>query len=136
MQWPARQEFDRWAGRQQNWGAGLMAVSAALFLWLGYLLLIPFSVDDYHDEIACEAPVFYDGERTPYSEGAGKLCSVERDWPELLGIGALAVPPAVAGAALFTSGSARKRASAHVFRILEIQESEERARRKKARPDL
>lgn len=113
-----------------------MALSAALFLWLGYLLLIPFSVDDYHDEIACEAPVFYDSESTPYSEGAGKLCSAERDWPELLGIGALAVPPAVAGAALFTSGSARKRASAHVFRILEMQESEERARQKKARPGV
>ncbi|MFE4214477.1 hypothetical protein [Streptomyces sp. NPDC056844] len=136
MQWPARQEFDRWAGRQQSWGAGLMALSAALFLWLGYLLLIPFSVDDYHDEVACEAPVFYDSESTPYSEGAGKLCSAERDWPELLGLGALAVPPAVAGAALFTSGSARKRASAHVFRILEMQESEERARQKKARPGV
>ncbi|MFE5240243.1 MULTISPECIES: hypothetical protein [unclassified Streptomyces] len=130
MQWPARQEFDRWAGRQQRWGAGLMAVSAALFLWLGYLLLIPFSVHDFQDEIACDAPVFYDSESTSYSQGAGKLCSAERDWPELLGIGFLAVPPAVAGAALFTSGSARKRASSHVFRILEIQESEERARQK------
>ncbi|MGW1812649.1 hypothetical protein ACWCQM_03565 [Streptomyces sp. NPDC002125] len=130
MQWPARQEFDRWAGRQQSWGAGLMAVSVALFLWLGYLLLIPFTVHDYQDEIACDAPVFYDSESTSYSQGAGKLCSVERDWPELLGIGFLAVPPAVAGAALFVSGSARKRASSHVFRILEMQESEERARQK------
>lgn len=130
MQWPARQEFDRWAGRQQSWGAGLMAVSAALFLWLGYLLLMPFSVHDYHDEIACEAPVFYDSESSAYGQGTGKLCSAERDWPELLGLGFLAVPPAVAGAALFTSGSARKRASAHVFRILEMQESEERARQR------
>ncbi|MFJ4837803.1 hypothetical protein [Streptomyces sp. NPDC088746] len=133
MQWPARQEFDRWAGRQQSWGAGLMALSAALFLWLGYLLLIPFTVHHFQDEISCEAPVFYDSESTSYSQGAGKLCSAERDWPELLGIGFLAVPPAVAGAALFTSGSARKRASSHVFRILEMQESEERARQK-ARP--
>lgn len=134
MQWPARQEFDHQAGRKQNWGVGLMAVSAALFLWLGYLLLIPFSVYDYDDEIACEAPVFYDSESTSYSEGAGKLCSAERDWPELLGLGFLAVPPAVADAAMFTSGSARTRASAHVFRILAMQESEERARRAAGRP--
>ncbi|MFD6275038.1 hypothetical protein ACFWFI_05620 [Streptomyces sp. NPDC060209] len=134
MQWPARQEFDRWAGRQQSWGAGLMAVSAALFLWLGYLLLIPFTVQDYQDEIACEAPVFYNSESTSYSQGAGKLCSTERDWPELLAIGFLAVPPAIAGAALFTSGSARKRASAHVFRILELQEIEKRARQKMTGP--
>ncbi|MGW0788101.1 hypothetical protein ACWD04_07560 [Streptomyces sp. NPDC002911] len=133
MQWPARQEFDRWAGRQQSWGAGLMAVSAALFLWLGYLLLMPFSVHDHHDEIACDAPIFHDSESRTYSQGTGRLCAVERDWPELLGLGVLAVPPAVAGAALFTSGSARKRASAHVFRILEMQESDERARQK-ARP--
>lgn len=110
MQWPARQEFDRWAGRQQSWGAGLMTVSAALFFWLGYLLLIPFTVQEQWstEEIACEAPVFYDSESTPYSQGAGKLCSMERDWPELVAIGFLAVPPAVAGAALFTSGSARR----------------------------
>jgi hypothetical protein len=132
MQWPARQEFDRSAGRQQSWGAGLMTVSAALFLWLGYLLLIPYTAQAQWSskEIACEAPVYYDSESSSYSQGAGKLCSMERDWPELVGIGFLAVPPAVAGAALLTSGSARKRASAHVFRILEMQESEERARRK------
>ncbi|MFI6084978.1 hypothetical protein ACIBBB_29110 [Streptomyces sp. NPDC051217] len=134
MQWPARQEFDHWAGRQQSPIVGLMAVSAALFLWLGYLLLIPFSVHYYHDEIACEAPVFYNSESTSYSQGAGKLCSAERDWPELLGLGFLSVPPAVAGAALFSSGSACKRASGHVFRILEMQESEERARQKMTRP--
>lgn len=136
MQWPARQEFERRAGRQQSWGVGLMAVSAALFLWLGYLLLIPFTVHHYHDEIACEAPVFYSGESTSYSEGAAGRCSAERDWPELLGVGFLAVPPAVVGAALFTSGSARRRASAHVFQVLETQDSEERARKKMTRPKL
>ncbi|WP_406148553.1 hypothetical protein [Streptomyces sp. NBC_01012] len=130
MQWPVRQEFDRVAGRQQSWGAGLLVVSAALFLWLGYLLLIPFSVPHYNDEVACDAPVFYDSESSSYSQGAGDLCSAQRDWPELLGIGVLAVPPAVAGAALVTSGSARKRASAHVFRVLELQESQERAQQR------
>ncbi|MFF2730317.1 hypothetical protein ACFVS9_20780 [Streptomyces sp. NPDC058008] len=134
MQWTARQEFDRWAGRQQGWGVGLMAVSAALFLWLGYLLLMPFTVHDYADEIACDAPVFYESESTPYSQGAGKLCSAARDWPELLAIGVLAVPPAIVGAALFTSGSSRKRASAHVFRVLEMQESEDRAKQKRRPP--
>lgn len=107
-----------------------MAVSAALFLWLAYLLLMPFSVQEYQDEIACDAPLFHNSDGTSYSEGALKPCSAERDWPDLLAIGFLAVPPAVAGAALYTSGSARKRASAHVFRILEMQESEERARQK------
>ncbi|MER5553620.1 hypothetical protein ABT001_18450 [Streptomyces sp. NPDC002793] len=141
MQWPARQEFDRWAGRQQSWGAGLMVISAALFLWLGYLLLVPFTVQDgVFDEVACEAPLFHDSadttddKDTPYSEDVHRLCAVERDWPELLGIGILAVPPAVAGAALFTSGSARKRASAHVFRVLEMQESDERRALQQARP--
>lgn len=134
MQWTARQEFDRWAGRQQGWGFGFMALSAALFLWLGYLLLVPFSVEDSSfDEIACDAPVFHDSANTPYSESAPERCVAERDWPELLALGVLAVPLAVAGAALFTSGSSRKRASAHVFRVLEMQESEERARLKARR---
>lgn len=112
-----------------------MAVSAALFLWLGYLLLTPFSVHHYRDEFECEVPVFYSSESTSYSQGAQKRCSAERDWPELLGLGILAVPPTIAGAALFTSGSARKRASAHVLLILEMQESEERARRKATRQE-
>ncbi|MFG2172494.1 hypothetical protein ACGFMO_14130 [Streptomyces niveus] len=134
MQWPARQEFERRAGRQQSWGVGLIAVSAALFLWLGYLLLIPFTVHHYQDEIECEAPVFYSSESTSYSEGEAGRCSAARDWPELLGIGVLAVPPAVVGAALVTGGSARRRASDHVFQILEMQGSEERARKKTTRP--
>ncbi|MFE7753416.1 hypothetical protein [Streptomyces sp. NPDC057428] len=131
MHWTVRQEFDRRAGRQQGWGAGLLAVAAALCLWLGYLLFMPFTVHDYQDEIACEAPVFYDDESTSYSRGTWKQCGAERDWPELLAIGLLAVPPAVAGAALFTNGSARKHATTHVFRVLEMQESEERARQKR-----
>ncbi|MFD6332520.1 hypothetical protein ACFWGI_23510 [Streptomyces niveus] len=135
MQWQARQEFERRAGRQQGWGVGLMVVAVALFLWLGYLLLIPFTVHHYQDEIECEAPVFYSSERTSYSEGEAGRCSAARDWPELVGVGVLAVPPAVVGAALFTGGSARRRASAHVFQILEMRDSEERARKKTTRPN-
>ncbi|MFB8027449.1 hypothetical protein ACFQ6U_24030 [Streptomyces sp. NPDC056465] len=134
MQWTARQEFDRGAGRLQGWGLGLMVVSAVLFLWLGRLLLMPFTVESSFGEIDCDAPVFYTSESTPYSESTPTLCVARRDWPELLALGIFAVPPAVAGAALFTSGSTRKRASAHVFRILEMQDSEERARQR-ARPD-
>lgn len=130
MQWAARQDFDRRAGRQQTWGSALLLLAAALLLWLGYLLLVPFTVNDYQREVSCESLVFYDGSTASYAQD----CLAEREWPELLALGALSVPPAVAGAALFTSGSTRKQASAHALRVIELQQSEERAKRKSLGP--
>ncbi|WP_103531572.1 hypothetical protein [Streptomyces sp. SM11] len=128
MHWAARQEFDRRAGARVAWGVGLSAVAAGLLLWLGYLLLAPYTVPSSSPtrDLECESPLEHGGSHTRPS-----LCAGEREWPELVGILALSVPTAVAGAALVVSGTSRRRTSAHVFEILEMQASEERTRAKK-----
>ncbi|EFE76729.1 hypothetical protein K7395_14080 [Streptomyces filamentosus] len=127
MHWAVRQEFDRRAGARVAWGVGLSAVAAGLLLWLGYLLLAPYTVASSPSrDLECESPLAHGRSHTSPS-----LCAGERDWPELVGILALSVPTAVAGAALVVSGTSRRRTSAHVFAILEMQASEVRARGKK-----
>ncbi|WP_299535229.1 hypothetical protein [uncultured Streptomyces sp.] len=123
MYWSVRQEFDRAAGRAVGWGIGLLAVSAVLLGWFGFLLLTPFTATEYQDEVECDAPV-----SDTYAGNTRSLCHGERDWPELVGILALAVPTTAAGTALWAVGSSRKRTTDHVLRLLELQESEQRDR--------
>ncbi|MFC9249101.1 hypothetical protein ACFT7S_35240 [Streptomyces sp. NPDC057136] len=125
MHWAARADFDRRAGALMAWGVGLLLVATGLLAWLGYLLLAPFTMASYQHDVECEAPI-----SATYAPDEGSFCGSERDWPELLGILSLSVPPAVTGAALLVSGSTRRRTSTHVLQVLEMQASEERARNK------
>ncbi|MGW0855286.1 hypothetical protein [Streptomyces sp. NPDC002690] len=126
MYWETRQEFDRRASTRSAWGMGLVAVAAVLLVWLGWLLLVPFSVTSSvgDHEIDCGAPV-----SEVYSPSSKNVCADERQWPELIGVLGLSVPFAVTGAALWVSGNSRKRTAEHVLRLLELQESEGRTRR-------
>ncbi|MFF9350995.1 hypothetical protein [Streptomyces sp. NPDC014734] len=124
MRWAARQTFDARAGKLTGWGLGLLAVATGLLIWVGYLLLAPYSVHHYGNTLECESPV------AGSSPNDRSRCGREREWPELMLILALSVPPAVAGTALVVSGHTRKQTSAHVFQVLEFMASEERARAK------
>ncbi|WP_327269259.1 hypothetical protein OG233_18235 [Streptomyces sp. NBC_01218] len=125
MYWEARTEFDRRASRLTAWGMALTALAALLLVWLGCLLTVPTSVESGSREVECDAPI-----SSVYSPGSRNVCADERQWPEFVGILGLAVPFGVTGAALWVSGSTRRRTTAHVLRLLEIQESEERSRAK------
>ncbi|MFF3731700.1 hypothetical protein ACFYXM_15600 [Streptomyces sp. NPDC002476] len=125
MHWAARQHFDRRSGTLLGWGLGLLAVAAGLLIWLGYLLLAPYTVHSYSYDLECDSPV-----ADSHFRSSSPRCGSARDWPELMLILALSVPPAVAGTALCVSGSTRKQTSAHVFAVIEMQKSEERLRNK------
>ncbi|WP_327176307.1 hypothetical protein OG599_14050 [Streptomyces sp. NBC_01335] len=128
MYWETRQEFDRRASARSAWGMGLTAVAAVLLVWLGRLLLVPFGVtSDGGREIDCGAPV-----SETYSPDSPSVCAGERQWPELVGVLGLSVPFAVTGAALWVSGSSRRRTAEHVLRVLELQESGERSGRERS----
>ncbi|MBT2898582.1 MULTISPECIES: hypothetical protein [unclassified Streptomyces] len=126
MHWALRQEFERRAGARVAWGVGLSAVAAGLLLWLGWLLLVPYTVPSHIRDVECGSPLENGG-----SHNSRSVCAGQREWPELVGILALSVPTTAAGAALIVSGTSRRRISAHVFEVLEAQASEERARAKK-----
>ncbi|MGW1463424.1 hypothetical protein ACWCPT_03575 [Streptomyces sp. NPDC002308] len=127
MYWETRQDFDRRAATRSAWGMGLVAVAAVLLVWLGWLLLVPFSVASSvgDTEIDCGAPV-----SETYSPDSPNVCAQERQWPELVGVLGLSVPFAVTGAALWVSGNSRRRTTEHVLRLLELQETEERSGRR------
>ncbi|MFI1223025.1 MULTISPECIES: hypothetical protein [unclassified Streptomyces] len=126
MHWAARQEFDRRAGTRLVWGVCLSAVAAGLLLRLGWLLLVPYSVPSHIRDVECGSPLENGG-----SHNSRSVCAGQREWPELVGLLALSVPTTAVGAALIVSGTSRRRISAHVFEVLEMQASEERARSKK-----
>ncbi|MFI9625154.1 hypothetical protein [Streptomyces sp. NPDC052042] len=127
MQWPARQEFNNRSGGLIGWGLALLAVASGLLIWLGYLLLAPYTVDSPYSSgtMDCESPI-----ADPYFQKDRSPCGPERDWPGLMLILASSVPPAVAGTALCVTGSTRRQVSAHVFSIIEMQKVEERRQKK------
>lgn len=80
------QEYDRKFRvrglREQGWGRGLMAVAVLIWLWLGYLLAFPFSVDGHRGAIECKSRAFHETGylRESYLVDEGDTCDGARDW--------------------------------------------------------
>lgn len=130
MQWAARRHFESRSSTLRLCGAGLLAVAAGLLIWVGCLLLVPYTVNYGRGTLECESPVASSSFQNDRS-----LCGQERDWPELMLLLALSVPTAVAGTALCVSGAMRNQISTHVFAVIEMQKSEERLRSKQDKRD-
>lgn len=109
MQWAARQQFHHRSMLMLTWGAVLLLITCALWIWLGFLLV------DQQDV---------------YCYRVSTQCKVVTEWPKQLTILGISAPSSVLGAALFVAGSVRKQTSAHVFEVIEKQKSEERSRQK------
>ncbi|MFF1837340.1 hypothetical protein ACFVXE_24495 [Streptomyces sp. NPDC058231] len=110
MQWVARQQFHHRSALMQGWGAALLLVSVGLWIWLAFLLTD--QADAYCYRVTME-------------------CKVISGWSEQIIVLALSGPLSVLGSALLVGGSVRRQTSAHVLQVIEMQESEERARNKR-----
>ncbi|MFF8913625.1 hypothetical protein ACF08M_09945 [Streptomyces sp. NPDC015032] len=108
MQWAARQRFHHTSALMQTWGAVLLIVACALWIWLGFLLADEQEVYCYHVS----------------------RCEVVTEVPKQLTVLGASVPLSVLGTALLVGGSVRRQTSAHVLQVIEMQKSEERARAK------
>ncbi|MFF2410346.1 hypothetical protein [Streptomyces sp. NPDC058092] len=109
MQWAARQQFHHRSALMQAWGAVLLIVACALWIWLGFLLV---------------------EQQDAYCYRVTNDCEMITEWPKQLAILAISAPLSVCGAALLVGGSVRRQTSAHVFQVIEMQRSEERSRSK------
>ncbi|WNI23175.1 hypothetical protein [Streptomyces sp. ITFR-16] len=110
MQWAARQHFHHRSVQMQGWGALLLLVACALWIWLGTLL--------------------WDQDDTLYCFRASSVCELDTTLPKELTLLAVSAPLSVAGTGLLVGGSVRRQTSAHVLQVIEMQKSEERARAK------
>lgn len=116
-------DFRDRAGRIRTWGLVLLSLAGVLWVWVGVLLLTPYTADrkpddKYPDE--CESRLFTDWSTANEGKGHGDHCQQERDWPEVLGVLGLSVPVSVAGGALFTIGTVTRRMSAHAQAMREL----------------
>ncbi|WP_406285231.1 hypothetical protein [Streptomyces sp. NBC_00209] len=108
MQWVERQHFNHGSSLMRGWGALLLLIACALWVWLGFLI--------------------WDTEDTLYCFRAYSYCKMDTTLPKQLTLLGISAPLSVAGTGLLVAGSVRRQTSAHVLRVIEMQQSEERAR--------
>ncbi|MFE2283816.1 hypothetical protein ACFXDJ_06555 [Streptomyces sp. NPDC059443] len=115
--------------REQGWGRGLMAVAALIWLWLGYLLVFPFSVDQGLNlkPVACESRAFHqDGKHAEsYRADAGERCDAERDWGPITAGLLLSLPLAALGTGLYVSGKSTVRIATYAAEIVRLNATKE-----------
>lgn len=110
MQWVERQHFHHRSALMQGWGAVLLLVACGLWVRLGFLM--------------------WDQDDSLYCFRASSICELDSTMPTQLILLAVSAPLSVAGSALLVAGSVRRQTTAHVLRVIEMQQSEERSRRK------
>ncbi|MFD0266626.1 hypothetical protein ACFVGY_08520 [Streptomyces sp. NPDC127106] len=101
--------FRERADRKRTLGVFLLIAAGAIWLWLAYQLLAPFTVNyGSSRSIDCASPVFYDegdGKRRSYAATEGERCATERDPADLLVLLTLSVPLAAAGTFHYARGT-------------------------------
>ncbi|MCT2545973.1 hypothetical protein ACFV8E_22405 [Streptomyces sp. NPDC059849] len=110
MQWAARQYFHHRSALMQAWGAVLLLVACALWVWLGFQLA-------GQQDVYCHRTM-------------SGSCEVDTGLPKQLTVLGISAPLSVVGAGLLVAGTVRRQTSAHVFEVIEMQKSEERNRQK------
>ncbi|MCM1967539.1 MULTISPECIES: hypothetical protein [unclassified Streptomyces] len=116
--------------RQQGWGRGLLATAALIWLWMGYLLVFPFSIDRGGDSkpVECESRAFHQDSRTfavSYAKDDGERCDAERDWGPILAALLLSLPLASVGTGLYVSGASAVRTAAYAAEITRLNATKE-----------
>ncbi|THA86599.1 hypothetical protein [Streptomyces sp. A0592] len=96
-------DFRERASRKQSVGVFLLIATGAIWLWVGYLLLVPFTLDDGRSGSGreCASRVFYDpgesGRKRSYADLEGARCAAERDVADSVAWLLLSLPLAAVG---------------------------------------
>lgn len=123
-------EFRVRALREQGWGRGLMAAAALIWLWIGYLLVFPFSVDQGANSkpVECESRAFHQDSRNravSYRADEGERCDAERDWAPMLAGLLLSLPLAALGTGLYATGTSATRTAAYAAELARLNATKE-----------
>ncbi|MEU8781133.1 hypothetical protein [Streptomyces sp. NPDC048637] len=102
-----RSAFWRRAARRKKWGLLALIVAAGLWVWLAYLLIVPYSVDG-----GCPCAALLFREVVPSAQ-----CLQTRMWWQLLGLFGAALPLSVMGAGLYVAGSVSQSLCYHLQEV-------------------
>lgn len=102
-----RSDFWQRATRRKKWGLPALVVSAGLWVWLAYLLAVPYSVDGNQ---SCAALLFRDV--VPSAQ-----CLQSRTWWQMLGLLGAALPLSIVGVGLYIAGSVSQSLCYHLKEV-------------------
>ncbi|AGJ54750.1 hypothetical protein ID871_09530 [Streptomyces pratensis] len=122
-------DFRDEATKTRTWGAALLSLAAALWVWCAVLLTTSYQADSEPDDKYpddCESRLFTDRGTANEGELLGDYCAQERDWPEVLAVLGMSVPVSVAGGTLFAIGTVSRRISSYGQAIRELDKLADR----------
>ncbi|WP_411138043.1 hypothetical protein [Streptomyces sp. C10] len=102
-----RSAFWQRAARRKRWGLLALVVATGLWVWLAYLLAVPYSVDATQQ---CAALLFR--EPSPSTE-----CLQTRTWWQMLGLLGAALPTSVVGVGLYVAGAVSQSLCYHLQEV-------------------
>ncbi|MFE7097422.1 hypothetical protein [Streptomyces erythrochromogenes] len=114
-------DFREQASRKQSVGVFLLIATGAIWLWVGYLLLVPFTLDSGRSGSGsgreCASRVFFDageaGRKRSYADVEGARCAAERDVADSVAWLLLSLPLAAVGLHHCAVGTAGLRIAGH-----------------------
>ncbi|MFI8449219.1 hypothetical protein [Streptomyces erythrochromogenes] len=125
-------DFRERASRKQSVGVFLLIATGAICLWVGYLLLVPFTLDDGRSGSGkgreCASRVFYDpgesGRKRSYADLEGARCAAERDVADSVAWLLVSLPLAAVGLHHCTVGTAGLQIARHESERTRLAESD------------
>ncbi|MFJ3728384.1 hypothetical protein ACIPYQ_38260 [Streptomyces sp. NPDC090045] len=114
-------DFRERASRKQSLGVYLLMATGAIWIWVAYLLLVPFTLGDgtrgHSNGRECASRVFYDagdsGDKRTYADREGERCAAERDLADSLAWLLISLPFATIGLFHYTAGTLRLQMAQH-----------------------
>ncbi|MFJ1565780.1 hypothetical protein ACIOG8_16380 [Streptomyces erythrochromogenes] len=124
-------DFRERASRKQSVGVFLLIATGAIWLWVGYLLLVPFALDGGRSGSGngreCASRVFYDpgesGRKRSYADLEGARCAAERDVADSVAWLLLSLPLAAVGLHYCTVGTVGLQIARHESEKTRLAES-------------
>ncbi|AJT70184.1 hypothetical protein T261_8592 [Streptomyces lydicus] len=95
------------AARKKKWGVLALLVAAGLWVWLVYLLVVPYSGDGVHE---CAALLLRD-------MMASDECMEPRPWWQMLGLLGAALPMSIVGVGLYVAGAVSESLCYHLKEV-------------------
>lgn len=130
-------DFRERATRKQSLGVCLLIATGGIWLWIAYLLLVPFTLGNgsngsnghsHSHGRECASRVFYgageSGDKRTYADLEGERCAAERDVADSLALLLVSLPFATIGLFHYAAGTANLQIAQHASERIRLAESE------------